>query len=102
MEIVPELLDIKESYINSLYLKALEYIPALPYALLVDKWRWEVFDNDDMSDVDYWFRRWNEEWWNLHKQYMNLTMPSNIPYIDSFVFYPTGNFNVVNGKQYLK
>lgn len=78
--------------LNSLYLRALEYIPSLPYALLVDKWRWEVFEDATKDDL-------NKNWWNLHKDYMKLSTPNDR---GSKAFDATANHHVVADKQYLK
>ncbi len=37
---------------------ALDKIVLLPFGLLVDKWRWAVFDGRIPKDS------YNEEWWN--------------------------------------
>lgn len=77
---------------NSLYLRALEYIPAIPHALFVDKWRWTVFEDATKDDL-------NKKWWDLQKEYMKLTPPNKR---DDKAFDATGNHHVVADKQYLK
>lgn len=82
----------EEDNLNALYLIALEHIPALSYALLVDKWRWDVFDEKFKEDA------WNDEWWNRQKEYMKLSPPNERKNkFDAF-----GNHHVVADKQYLK
>ena len=48
-----------ESAINFLFLTALEKIPISPFAYVVVKWRWDVFDGTT-SAADY-----NCHWWKL-------------------------------------
>jgi peptidyl-dipeptidase A len=48
---------------------ALEKIPFLPWGLLVDKWRWEVFDGQVKPD------RYTERWWELRKAYQGVVPP---------------------------
>jgi peptidyl-dipeptidase A len=45
---------------------ALEKIAFLPWGLLVDKWRWEVFSGKITP------AQWNDRWWELRKQYQGI------------------------------
>lgn len=49
--------------IGLLLYKALEKIAFLPFGLLIDKWRWEVFSGRITPD------NYNQEWWNLRLKY---------------------------------
>jgi peptidyl-dipeptidase A len=49
--------------------KALEKIAFLPFGLLVDKWRWDVFSGK-VSPEQY-----NDHWWALRRQYQGLVSP---------------------------
>lgn len=48
---------------------ALDKIAFLPFGLLVDKWRWQVF-NGELSAEDY-----NKGWWALREQYQGIEAP---------------------------
>lgn len=48
---------------------ALDKIAFLPFGLLVDKWRWQVF-NGETSPQDY-----NKAWWKLREQYQGVEAP---------------------------
>lgn len=48
---------------------ALEKVAFLPFGLLVDKWRWQVF-NGEISPEQY-----NEGWWALREHYQGITPP---------------------------
>ncbi len=48
---------------------ALDKIAFLPFGLLVDKWRWQVF-NGELAPADY-----NKGWWTLREQYQGITAP---------------------------
>lgn len=91
MRLLTDYEDKAEDNINALYLMALEHIPALPYALLVDKWRWTVFDSN-AGDL-------NTLWWNLQKEFMNISAPNER---DATKFDVAGNHHVVADKQYLR
>jgi peptidyl-dipeptidase A len=48
---------------------ALDKIAFLPFGLLVDKWRWQVF-NGEIKPEDY-----NKGWWALREQYQGIEAP---------------------------
>ncbi len=48
---------------------ALDKIAFLPWGLLVDKWRWQVF-NGEVQPEDY-----NKAWWELREQYQGVVAP---------------------------
>ena len=49
--------------------QALDKIAFLPFGLLVDQWRWQVFSGEITPD------RYNEAWWELRKQYQGVRSP---------------------------
>jgi peptidyl-dipeptidase A len=50
--------------------KALEKIGFLPFGLLIDKWRWEVFAGRIPLE------KYNEEWWKLRLKYQGVAPPA--------------------------
>jgi len=48
-----------EAQINFLMKQALEKVAFLPYAYVVDRWRWEVFDGTTTPD------KYNRDYWKL-------------------------------------
>lgn len=46
------------STINHLLWLALEKFPLMAYAYVLDKWRWDVFSNSSMENL-------NQHWWDL-------------------------------------
>ena len=50
--------------------KALDELAALPFALLVDRWRWQVFAGDVRPD------RYNRAWWDLREAYQGVREPA--------------------------
>ncbi len=94
------LLDNAESneklVINRQMKKALEKIAFLPWGLLVDKWRWDVFSGK-VAPADY-----NKHWWELRAKYQGIAppvertaadfdpgakyhVPANVPYMRYFL-----------------
>lgn len=55
--------------IDYLLQQALEKVAFLPFGLLVDKWRWEVFDGE-VKPGNY-----NKAWWELRKKYQGIAPP---------------------------
>ena len=48
---------------------ALDKIAFLPFGLMIDKWRWEVFSGQ-VKPADY-----NKSWWKLREQYQGVAPP---------------------------
>lgn len=71
---------------------ALERVAFLPFGLLIDKWRWEVFQGD-VSEVD-----WNDRWWQLRQEYQGIVAPSQRP---SSGFDPGAKYHVPANSQYI-
>jgi peptidyl-dipeptidase A len=51
--------DTYENSINTLLKFALQKVAFLPFAVLIDSWRWEVFSGQT-QEAD-----WNKRWWEL-------------------------------------
>ncbi len=49
--------------------KALEKVAFLPFGLLIDRWRWEVFSGQVTPE------HYNQEWWNLRLKYQGIAPP---------------------------
>jgi len=75
---------------------ALEKIAFLPFGLVVDKWRWDVFSGKVKPE------QYNSHWWDLRKQYQGIVppvertaqdfdagakyhVPGNVPYMRYFL-----------------
>ena len=55
--------------IGVLLKRALEKVAFLPFGLMIDQWRWQVFSGQVQPD-DY-----NKAWWNLRMQYQGMVPP---------------------------
>lgn len=78
--------------INALYSEALQRVAFLPFGLLIDKWRWGVF-NQNISN-----RAWNKHWWDLRKQYQKVSPPVER---DESDFDPGAKFHVPASSRYI-
>ncbi|MBA3461423.1 MAG: M2 family metallopeptidase [Deltaproteobacteria bacterium] len=82
--------------INRQMHNALEKIAFLPFGLVVDKWRWDVFSGK-VAPADY-----NKHWWDLRRKYQGIMpgvargpedfdpgakyhVPANVPYMRYFL-----------------
>jgi hypothetical protein len=55
--------------IRTLLKTALAKLPQVSFGLIVDLWRWKVFENDEYAI------HWNELWWRLNLEYLGVTPP---------------------------
>ena len=55
---------------------AVDEIPRLPFALLVDRWRWQVFEGAVKPD------RYNPAWWELREEYQGVRAPAPLDAAD--------------------
>lgn len=53
--------DSEEANLNTLMEMALERVAFLPFGLLIDKWRWDVFAGKPAEE-------WNAHWWDLRHE----------------------------------
>jgi peptidyl-dipeptidase A len=55
--------------LNPLMQRALEKIAFLPFGLVVDKWRWDVFSGKTLP------ANYNKSWWDLRTRYQGVVAP---------------------------
>ncbi len=79
--------------INQQMKVALAKISFLPFGLLVDKWRWDVFSGKVGPD-DY-----NKHWWELKLKYQGMLPPSDRAATD---FDPGAKFHVASNTPYMR
>jgi peptidyl-dipeptidase A len=82
-----------DSDIPYLLRQAMDKIAFLPFGLLIDKWRWEVFSGQ-VSPADY-----NKAWWALRTQYQGITPPAERP---ADAFDPGAKFHIPNNTPYTR
>jgi peptidyl-dipeptidase A len=86
----------EKAAINAEMKLALEKVAFLPFGLLIDKWRWGVFDGSIAPG------QYNEAWWQLRRKYQGVSspvaptpadfdpgaknhVPTNVPYMRYFL-----------------
>lgn len=72
---------------------ALDKIAFLPWGLLVDKWRWQVF-NGEITPDDY-----NQGWWDLRLQYQGVVPPVERSEAD---FDPGAKYHIPGNTPYMR
>jgi peptidyl-dipeptidase A len=84
----------EKATINSQMHKALESIAFLPFGLLVDKWRWDVFNGKVKPD------EYNKHWWALKLKYQGIVPP--LPRTEPELFDPGAKYHVPNNTPYMR
>jgi peptidyl-dipeptidase A len=79
--------------INQQMQVALSKIAFLPFGLLVDKWRWDVFSGQVKPD------QYNQHWWDLKKQYQGVAPPIERAATD---FDPGAKYHVAANVPYMR
>ncbi len=79
--------------IDYLLQHALEKVAFLPFGLLVDKWRWEVFSGQVKPE------EYNKAWWELRRKYQGIAPPVERSEAD---FDPGAKFHVAANVPYMR
>ncbi|CAH0552700.1 unnamed protein product [Brassicogethes aeneus] len=82
----------EKTSLNALMLKALDKVAFLPFGLLIDKWRWDVFNASIPED------KWNAHWWELRNKYQKIKAPIERSEKD---FDPGAKYHVAGDSQYI-
>nr|CAI5823602.1 unnamed protein product [Callosobruchus analis] len=82
-----------ESDINTLMNMALEKISFLPFGLLIDKWRWDVFSGAVQPE------KWNSHWWHYRMKYQKVKPP--VERSDTKDFDPGAKYHIPGDSQYI-
>ena len=84
--------DSEADNINALFHMALERVAFLPFGLLIDMWRWDVFSGNVTES------EWNSHWWKLREEYQKVKAPSDRS--EDF-FDPGAKYHVPGDSQYI-
>jgi peptidyl-dipeptidase A len=79
--------------INQLMKVALEKVAFLPFGLLIDRWRWDVFSGKTRPE------HYNEAWWALRTKYQGVAPPLARSERD---FDPGAKFHVASSTPYMR
>ena len=79
--------------INQQMKMALEKVAFLPFGLLIDKWRWDVFSGKTPKG------KYNEAWWDLKKKYQGVSPPTARSEAD---FDPGAKYHIPSSTPYIR
>lgn len=79
--------------IGQLLSQALDKVAFIPFGLLVDKWRWQVFSGE-LSPDEY-----NSGWWKLREQYQGIQAPVKRTEAD---FDPGAKYHIPGNTPYMR
>ena len=82
-----------ESDLGMLMKMALDRVAFLPFGLMIDQWRWKVF-NGDISQEQY-----NEGWWQLRNKYQGVKSPVAV---SEETFDPGAKYHIPAGVPYTR
>ena len=88
---VPEKSD--KARINQQMRDALDKVAFLPFSLLIDRWRWDVYGGKVQKD------QWNAHWWALRQKYQGVAAPVARTEAD---FDPGAKYHVASGVPYMR
>jgi peptidyl-dipeptidase A len=79
--------------IGLLLQQALDGVAFLPFGLLIDKWRWQVFSGE-ITPAQY-----NTSWWELRTQYQGVRPPNDRP---ADAFDPGAKYHIPGSVPYMR
>ena len=79
--------------VGLLLAQALDGVAFLPFGLLVDKWRWEVFSGELTPET------YNTGWWALREQYQGVRPPNDRP---ADAFDPGAKYHIPGNTPYMR
>jgi len=75
---------------KSLLKVGLAKLPQVGFGLIMDLWRWKVFENE--GDV----KSWNSIWWSLNNEFLGISEPSGYDIHGEEKLDPAGKFHVID------
>jgi peptidyl-dipeptidase A len=82
-----------EGDIGLLLRRALDKVAFLPFGLMVDQWRWKVFNGELVPET------YNEGWWALRKKYQGVSAPIGRADTD---FDPGAKYHIPGNTPYMR
>jgi peptidyl-dipeptidase A len=83
----------EKAHVNAQMKAALQKVAFLPFGLLIDKWRWDVFSGKTTPD------HYNEAWWAMKAKYQGVAPPEGRTEAD---FDPAAKFHVASSTPYIR
>lgn len=93
VNLLDEYEDSEDDNINALFKMALERVAFLPFGLLIDKWRWDVFSGSAPET------EWNKRWWEYRTKYQKIKPPNGAR--GEEFFDPGAKYHIPADSQYI-
>lgn len=71
-------------------------LPQVGYGLVMDTWRWNVFEKEDAV------KGWNHNWWKLHHDYIGVTQPDGYNIEEETAMDAAGKFHIIDNIPYIR
>uniref|UniRef100_A0A5S6QT52 Angiotensin-converting enzyme n=1 Tax=Trichuris muris TaxID=70415 RepID=A0A5S6QT52_TRIMR len=89
--IVPDVVTDIERTINSMYNMALRQVAFIPFGVLADKWRWQIYSGEIQA------AKVNQLWWSYREKYQGIQSPARRTELD---FDAGSNFQIATNVPY--
>lgn len=86
----------EEEGVNFLMKQALQKVAFIPFAYIIDKWRWSVFAGKVKP------KEYNTYWWELRTKYQGVSIPKGMKRNDEELCDPASFFHVAHNTEYLR
>jgi hypothetical protein len=75
---------------KSLFKTGLAKLPQVGFGLIMDMWRWKVFENEDAVTS------WNSIWWSLNYEFLGISSPEGYQILGQDKLDPAGKFHIID------
>uniref|UniRef100_H3B2W0 Angiotensin-converting enzyme n=1 Tax=Latimeria chalumnae TaxID=7897 RepID=H3B2W0_LATCH len=89
----PNFVEDYETDINFLLKQALTIVGTLPFTLMLEQWRWDLFEGNIPKD------QWMKKWWEMKRELVGVVDP--LPHDESFCD-PAALFHVANDYSFIR
>lgn len=89
-------LNSPSSHIKSLLKTGLAKLPQIGFGLIMDLWRWEIFENPDRVS------EWNDLWWRMHETFLGITKPTPDYNLKGEALDAAGKFHIIDNIPYIR
>lgn len=83
-------------FVKSILKTGLAKLPQIGYGLIMDLWRWKIFENPDKVT------EWNDWWWQLNEEFLGITKPRPDYNVNGDGLDAAGKFHVIDNIPYIR
>jgi hypothetical protein len=97
IELLKDYKPSEKADINFLFKQAMENVVFMPFAYIIDRFRWDVFANETLT-----MDKWNDHWWKLKTTFQGLVPPTDYQKRPNKAFDPGAKFHVAKSVPYIR